>query len=353
MSKLFLVFFLLSFAVSGLELLLPVDKNKNTKSQNNPKFKLLSSAEITLNRLKKSAQSGNTRDQLSLANMYHQGGEIEANRPLAFYWYKQVAEKGFANAEFKVGTGYYYGVGVKKSLDKAVIWLKKAADNNHTDAKKLLASIIETQKQTAKITKPKPVEKIIKNQPAAVKKIAKKPVKSKPIKQAKKVAKKPDESVEELVKQVFEAPIKIANKPTKPTKQLYKKPHKESVKELVKQVFEVPIDLSKPTVKKPPQISTQYNKIEQFLAARQPQNLRNQITQSLTNNSKIINKLQQFLASAKSGNPNSQNKVAMMYINGHYAKQDYKKAYYWANASAKQGNKRGAIIVDYLVSRIK
>lgn len=46
----------------------------------------------------------------------------------------QKAQQGDPNAQYELGNKYFYGKGVTKNLQKAEIWLKKAADNNYGPA---------------------------------------------------------------------------------------------------------------------------------------------------------------------------------------------------------------------------
>lgn len=53
---------------------------------------------------------------------YNQGNYVKA-----FPLYKDVAEKGYPEAQFNVGLMYQYGRGVKKDFKQAVYWYQKAA----------------------------------------------------------------------------------------------------------------------------------------------------------------------------------------------------------------------------------
>jgi TPR repeat protein len=53
---------------------------------------------------------------------------------------------------------------------------------------------------------------------------------------------------------------------------------------------------------------------------------------------------------AKQGLTQSQNSLAMMYINGVGVEPDYKSAYFWASTSARQGDQEGKQILSHLVS---
>ena len=51
------------------------------------------------------------------------------------------AKKGDGEAQYLLGTLYFDGLGVKPSAPKAVIWLKRAADNRHAMAAHMLGKL--------------------------------------------------------------------------------------------------------------------------------------------------------------------------------------------------------------------
>lgn len=51
---------------------------------------------------------------------------------------RNAAEKGDASAQNKLGNTYYYGEGVAQDYAQAVYWFQKAAEQGHSDAKKIL-----------------------------------------------------------------------------------------------------------------------------------------------------------------------------------------------------------------------
>ena len=65
--------------------------------------------------------------------MLVKGSEIEKDHKEVLKW-KQPAEEGDAQAQFKLGSLYYKGQGVTQSDEKALFWLKKSAKQNYTYA---------------------------------------------------------------------------------------------------------------------------------------------------------------------------------------------------------------------------
>ena len=51
--------------------------------------------------------------------------------PTALNIWRGYAQKGHAEAQYALGVAYYKGEGVKKNLDQAIAWFRKAADNGH------------------------------------------------------------------------------------------------------------------------------------------------------------------------------------------------------------------------------
>lgn len=58
-----------------------------------------------------------------------------------FKIYLNSAQKGYAPSQFSVGMMFRYGNGTKKSIDDALLWLKRSANNNYVYACKELGSI--------------------------------------------------------------------------------------------------------------------------------------------------------------------------------------------------------------------
>lgn len=151
MSRLAILFLLFSINAYALQILKPADSHQKVK-QSAQESVVVESEQIKsplqlLTRLKKSAKSGNARDQFSLANMYHQGIDIKQDLKLAFYWYQQVADQGYANAQYKVAQSYHHGSGVEKDLDQALSYYQLSAAQDYVDAQYDLATLYEQSKE--------------------------------------------------------------------------------------------------------------------------------------------------------------------------------------------------------------
>jgi TPR repeat protein len=61
--------------------------------------------------------------------------------PLAFKWYLAAANRGHANAQFKVGECYLKGEGVPESLDECVKWYRRACNSGSAVAQYNLGNL--------------------------------------------------------------------------------------------------------------------------------------------------------------------------------------------------------------------
>ncbi|USA46655.1 sel1 repeat family protein [Acinetobacter sp. C26M] len=87
------------------------------------------------------AQKGDAKVQLKVGSMYVMGDGVAQNFLEAGSWYRKSAEQGNAIAQYRLGILYYYGVGVPKDHNKALEWLKKSSDQGNTQAKNFIDRI--------------------------------------------------------------------------------------------------------------------------------------------------------------------------------------------------------------------
>ncbi len=55
----------------------------------------------------------------------------EGHYASAYFWYKELAEKGDAEAAYMLGRMYHQGMGINRDLPKALMWYQRAADAGH------------------------------------------------------------------------------------------------------------------------------------------------------------------------------------------------------------------------------
>lgn len=96
---------------------------------------------VSMQELKKDADSGNAEAQNNLGTMYFNGEGVKQDYAEALKWFQKAAGQGIPNAQFNVGVMYYKGLGVKQDTQKALEWLQKAADQGDEGAKKTIESI--------------------------------------------------------------------------------------------------------------------------------------------------------------------------------------------------------------------
>jgi len=125
----------------------------------------------TIEALKKTAEAGNLKAQLELANAYFNGYQITENQSKAIYWWQKADKQGSASAAYALGRSYFLGQGVKEDHLLAKKWYKKALKRGSKTALKSLQVI-------DKAYRPKRVlKKQIKNQRFSVKKLDNKKIK--------------------------------------------------------------------------------------------------------------------------------------------------------------------------------
>jgi TPR repeat protein len=88
--------------------------------------------EIALQWFKRSADRGYADAMFKLGNLFYDGIDVKENRSTAADWYRKAAEKGYAEAQYKLGQIYEYGSikGFELSADyrEALKWYLKAAE---------------------------------------------------------------------------------------------------------------------------------------------------------------------------------------------------------------------------------
>lgn len=66
---------------------------------------------------------------------------MKADPKAAASLYEKAAEQGFAEAQFALGSCLAKGLGVETDTEKAKLWLGKASEQGHEEAKALLESL--------------------------------------------------------------------------------------------------------------------------------------------------------------------------------------------------------------------
>lgn len=85
--------------------------------------------------LEKAAEQGEREAQWRLGSCYFYGNGVEKDYNTAIEWYKEATRNGSAIAPFELGKCYETGTGVTKNPSLAFKYYKIAADNGHSKAK--------------------------------------------------------------------------------------------------------------------------------------------------------------------------------------------------------------------------
>ena len=105
------------------------------------------------------AKQGDAEGQYTMGNAFASGMpslKIKKDSTKAFQWYMKAARQKHAKAQYEVAAAFIMGEGVGRNLNAARIWLKRAADNGHPDAREVLTGF-PAPKATPKA---KPIKKV-------------------------------------------------------------------------------------------------------------------------------------------------------------------------------------------------
>ena len=100
------------------------------------------------NLFKEIAEKGNAEAEFTLATMYMEAKGTLKDEYKARLWYEKAANQDFVQAQYNLGNLYYNGKDVQQDLEKAVYWYEKATNQGHQDSKQ---NLIEAQYKLAGI----------------------------------------------------------------------------------------------------------------------------------------------------------------------------------------------------------
>jgi len=87
------------------------------------------------------AEHGDMDAQYHLGSAYYYGRGVPRDYAEAIRWFRKSAEQGIAKAQYALGYGYLYGQGVPQDLAEAIRWDRKAVDQGYPRAQCELASL--------------------------------------------------------------------------------------------------------------------------------------------------------------------------------------------------------------------
>jgi uncharacterized protein len=96
------------------------------------------------------AEQGDVQAQFDLGTLFYYGKGVAENPEAAFAWFKKAADKGHAAAQYAVGRMYYYGKGVEQNGKEALLWFRKSAENGSADAQFALGVMYQFGKSVEK-----------------------------------------------------------------------------------------------------------------------------------------------------------------------------------------------------------
>ena len=80
------------------------------------------------------ADEGNKFAANNVAVAYDRGEGVKEDKAAAFKYFQRSAELGYVEAQFETGNRHFLGVGTKRSMEDAFVWLSFASYNGHKSA---------------------------------------------------------------------------------------------------------------------------------------------------------------------------------------------------------------------------
>ena len=92
---------------------------------------------------RQAAEQGHAQSQYRLGVFYENGNGVVKDYDQAIQWYTKAAEQGYASAQCNLGVFYRNGYGVTKDDKQGVEWYRKAAEQGHAQAQNNLGYCYE------------------------------------------------------------------------------------------------------------------------------------------------------------------------------------------------------------------
>lgn len=87
---------------------------------------------------REAAERGDIESQFRLGCCYDKGEGVYKDFAEAVKWFRLAADRGHADAQFNLGICLAKGEGVPENADKAIEWLRAAAAQGHSSAREVL-----------------------------------------------------------------------------------------------------------------------------------------------------------------------------------------------------------------------
>jgi uncharacterized protein len=106
--------------------------------------------QTTFEQYKQMAEKGNADAQKKLGELYEQGKGVGADIKESAKWYAKAAEQGVAEAQHKLGEFYEQGKGVAQNTQESLKWFGKAAEQNFKAAQDKLKELGKSAQDSMK-----------------------------------------------------------------------------------------------------------------------------------------------------------------------------------------------------------
>lgn len=94
--------------------------------------------DLAFNEFKQLAEKGNAEAQFELALRYIDGQGVEKNEKAAFSWYLKSAKKGYVQAQNNLAACYRDGIGTSQDCKQAIKWFTEAANKGDVESQNSL-----------------------------------------------------------------------------------------------------------------------------------------------------------------------------------------------------------------------
>ena len=98
--------------------------------------------------MKNAAEQGDSQAQYNWGDLLCKKHDNEQGA----LWFQKSAKQGHAEAQYKLSSCYYNGIGIQRDFDQAIYWAKHASDQGHQAAKKLMIEVEELKATSYDIT---------------------------------------------------------------------------------------------------------------------------------------------------------------------------------------------------------
>jgi TPR repeat protein len=109
----------------------------------------ISNSEIE--RLRPLASQGDQDAQYKLGTLYYSGDGVKQDYSQSALWYRRAAQQGNVDAQYSLGNMYLMGEGIGQDDNQAAYWYTLAADQGHDSAKHNLANLQKAQASSAQL----------------------------------------------------------------------------------------------------------------------------------------------------------------------------------------------------------